>query len=382
MPIPHRPLAKKQSNKISYHEPDKSLIYSIVLIILFGLVSLSSASSIFSYTKYGDAYYLFKHQLFGMTLGFLAFWYFSRVDYHYWKKYAFTFLIVSIGLLLLVFIPALRPDWGHARSWIEIFGMSLQPSELVKISFLLYLAAWLEQRKDELHDVSQGIGPFVIILGLIAFLMLLQPDIGTLSIIAITSLIVYFVGGGSMKHILIIVMIAIIIFSIMIIIKPYQQDRFKCLFNPDYSKQDICYQTNQSLIAVATGGLWGRGIGESRQKYLYLPEVSSDSIFAVISEEIGLIFSSILIFIYFYIFYRGYLIAKYAPDDFGKILAIGIVSWVAIQAIINIGGIINILPMTGVPLPFISYGGSAILAAMVAVGILVNISKQTKIKFE
>jgi cell division protein FtsW len=380
MPISNRTVIKKSANKIIEHSPDIKLIYSIIIIILFGLVSLSSASSIFSYTKWGDAYYLFKHQLIGIGMGFFAFWYFSRIDYHYWKKYAFIFLLISIGLLLLVFIPALKPDWGHARSWIQVFGLSLQPSELVKISFLLYLAAWLEQRKDELHEVSQGIGPFVVILSIIAFLMILQPDIGTLSIIVITSLIVYFVGGGSMKHIIIIILVAFFAFSIIIFFKPYQQNRFKCLIDPEFSKQDICYQTNQSLIAVATGGIWGRGIGESRQKYLYLPEVSSDSIFAVISEEIGLIFSSVLIFVYFYIFYRGYLIARYAPDDFGKILAIGIVSWVTIQALINIGGIINILPMTGVPLPFISYGGSAILAAMIAVGILVNISKQTKIK--
>ena len=375
----NKKLKKILGRKVGYHEPDNALIFVVGAILLFGLVSLSSASAVVAYyDKFGDAYYYFKHQLVGLSFGLAAFIFFSRIDYHIWRKYAFWFLVGSIVLLLLVFIPGLSAHYGKARSWINVFGFSLQPAEFVKLSFLLYLAAWLETRKKNLSDIAQSIGPFVAVLGLISFLMILQPDIGTLSIIAITSLIVYFVGGGKIKHIVIIGVFGLLAFALMVQIKDYQHDRFKCLLDPNYDKKGVCYQVNQSLIAVGSGGITGRGLGASRQKYMYLPEVSGDSIFAIIAEETGMIFSVLLIAGFSFIFYRGFLIARKAPDDFGRILAIGIVSWIVIQATINIGGIINVMPMTGVPLPLISYGGSSILATLAAIGILVNISKQTR----
>lgn len=365
--------------KIGYHESDAALMAVIFIIIGFGLISLSSASSVVAYSKFGDAYYYFKHQLFGLTIGLIAFWFFSRADYRIWKNYAFHFLLFSIFLLFLVFIPGLSAHYGKARSWINIFGFSLQPSEFVKLSFLLYLAAWLEKRKKDLGDISQGIGPFVAVLGFVGFLMILQPDIGTLSIVAITSLIVYFVGGGHVKHILLILIFGLLGLTLMVQFKPYQLNRFKCMMDPNFSKNDICYQTNQSLIAVGSGGVLGRGLGASRQKFDYVPEVVGDSIFAIIAEEVGVVFSSFLVLCFTFLFYRGFLVAKHAPDGFGQNLAIGIVSWLTIQAIINIAGIINIMPMTGVPLPLVSYGGSSILATLSALGVLVNISKQTTV---
>ncbi|MFH1522263.1 MAG: putative lipid II flippase FtsW [Patescibacteria group bacterium] len=369
---------KLLEHRVNEHEPDKSLIVVVGIIISFGLVMLSSVSSVVAYAKFGDSYYYFKHQLFGLLLGLVAGWFVSRVDYHRWKKYALPFLIFSIILLVLVFIPGLKAGWGKAKSWINVFGFSLQPSEFVKLTFLFYLAAWLESRGKKITDFYQGSGPFVMILGFIGLLMILQPDIGTLSIISITSLIVYFVGGGKIGHIIIMIILSILSFALMVNFKPYQMDRFQCMLNPEFSTNDVCYQVNQSLIAIGSGGWLGRGLGESRQKFMYLPEIQGDSIFSIIAEETGLIFSGLLVVLYIYIFYRGYLISKYAPDGFGRILAIGIVSWITLQALINIGGMVNLLPMTGVPLPFISYGGSAIISALIAMGILVNISKQTR----
>jgi len=370
-------MRKPITTKPGYHSFDKRLLIAVVGVVLFGLLSLSSASSIVSYEKFGDPYYYFKHQLFALGIGIVAFWFFANFDYRKLKKFAFVFLGFSIFLLILVFIPGLSADYGTSRSWINVFGFSLQPSEFVKLSFLLYLAAWLEARKKDLHNVHQGIGPFLAVLSFIAFLMLLQPDLGTLSIVGMTSIVVYFVGGGKTKHILYIFLGAVLGLFILVQLKPYQMNRFKCVVDPNFSKNDVCYQINQSLIAVGSGGVWGRGISGSKQKFMYLPEVSSDFIFAVVAEEVGLIYSTILIMAHIYIFYRGYKISTTAPDDFGKILAIGIVSWITIQAIINIGGIINIMPMTGVPLPLISYGGSAILTALAALGVLTNISRQT-----
>ena len=376
-------IVKKINNLINdskgYHEGDKKLIAVIFIILIFGLISLSSSSAVVSYAKFGDAYHYFKNQLFGLTIGLLAFWFFTKIDYRTWKKYAFGFLIFSIVLLILVFIPGLKASWGTSRSWIDVFGYSVQPAEFVKLSFLLYLAAWLEVRKTKLEDLHKGIGPFVVILGIVAFLMILQPDIGTLSIVIGISLLVYFVGGGKIAHIATIIIFGLFCLALLVQFKPYQMNRFKCLMDPDFSKNEICYQTNQSLIAVGSGGLIGRGLGQSRQKYMYLPEVSGDSIFAIIAEETGFVVCCLLIACYLFLFYRSYLIAKNAPDDFGKILAIGIGGWITVQAMVNIGGMVNVMPMTGVPLPLVSYGGSAILAALSACGVLVNISKQTRI---
>lgn len=380
MPTLKQSVNKLLEHRVNEHGPDRSLIITVGIIIVFGLIMLSSATAVKAYLDHGSSYFYFKRQLFGLALGLIVFWFFSRVDYHVWKKYAFPLLIFSILLLVLVFVPGLSVDYGKARSWINIFGYSLQPAEFVKLSFLLYLAAWLESRGKKLSDISQGIGPFVVILGVIGFLMIRQPDIGTLSIIAITSLIVYFVGGGKIKHILIITIIGSLIFALMVYKKPYLMNRFECMFDISSDSIGKCYQVNQSLIAIGSGGFFGRGLGESRQKFMYLPEVEGDSIFSIIAEEVGFIFSSILIILYLYLFYRGYLISRYTHDGFGKILAIGIVSWIVIQAIINIGGMVNIMPMTGVPLPFVSAGGSAMVSALAAMGILVNISKQTRIR--
>jgi cell division protein FtsW len=370
-------MKKLVNEKIGHHSPDKGLLFVIGGIVLFGLLSLSSASAIISYKKFGDPYHDLKHQLIPLTIGLIAFWFFANYDYRKLKKYAFVFLIFSIFLLILVFIPWLSAGHGKSRSWIEIFGQSLQPSEFVKFSFLLYLAAWLEARKKDLHSVNQSLVPFLASLGIIAFLVILQPDVGTLSILGLNALVVYFVAGGKTKHILFILLFAFIGFLVIVQMKEYQKNRIRCVIDPSFDKNGACYQINQSLIAVGSGGFWGRGISGSKQKYMYLPEVSSDFIFAVIAEEVGMFYSIILIGAYIYIFYRGYRISINAPDDFGKILAIGIVSWITIQMMVNIGGIINVIPMTGVPLPLISHGGSAILTALAAMGVLINISKQT-----
>jgi len=361
------------------HEPDKSLISAIFILIIFGLVMLFSASSVVSYSRYGNTYHYFIRQFGSAILAFAVFWVVSRIDYRVWKKYAVFFLFGSIVLLLLVFVPGLRSDYGTARSWINLFGYSFQPSELVKLSFLIYLATWLEAKKGELNDFASGIFPFLAILSIISVLMLAQPDMGTLFIIAFASMMVFFVGGGNITHIFLSVLLAILVVFVMFSLKSsYQTDRFKCLENPGFSSQDKCYQINQSLIAVGSGGWFGRGIGQSRQKFMYLPEVWGDSIFPIIAEEVGFVFSSLLVLLYLFIFYRGLLIARAAPDLYGSSLAVGIIAWLSVQTFLNIGGMINLIPMTGVPLPFISAGGSAILSNLIAMGILVNISKQTR----
>lgn len=375
-------LKKKNKAKKEWHEPDKSLVTSLMILIISGLVLLFSASSVISYANFGNTYHYFQSQLIAVIIGLVAFFVVSKIDYQIWKKFALFFLFASVILLVLVFVPGLRSEYGTARSWINIFGQSLQPSEFVKLSFLIYLATWLEAKKGQLGSWGSGVIPFLLVLGVISGLMLAQPDIGTLFIIAFSATMVFFVGGGKARHLFIVMILAVLGLAVVMNMKAfdaYQYERFACYKDPSYSTQDECYQINQSLIAVGSGGWFGRGLGESRQKFMYLPEVWGDSIFSIAAEEIGFIFSTLLILLYLFIFYRGLIIARNAPDIYGSALAVGIVSWIAIQTFINIGGMINLIPMTGVPLPFISAGGTAILSALIGMGILVNISKQTKV---
>lgn len=374
------------------NQPDTALLVIVAVIIIFGLVMLSSASLIIAYTAYHDAYFFFKTQIVFLAIGVFCFFVSSQIDYRIWSgKMALIMLVGSIGLLLLVFIPGLGKTVNGSRSWIELFGVTMQPAEFVKLSFLLYLSAWLAKKQERSLDGKEKkrTTQFFVLLGVIAVLMLLQPDLGTLFIISLSSLAVYFVSrAGHMRQIVTIaVILFIVVFGLLQIDKSkipstrinHQLDRFRCLVNPDYDRKGACYQINQSLLAIGSGGILGRGVGESRQKFMYIPEVQNDFIFSIIGEEVGFIFSGLLVILFVLLFYRGYLIAKHSPDDFGRLLALGIVTWITGQAILNIGGIINLLPMTGVPLPFVSAGGSAIVSILIAIGILVNISKYSKV---
>lgn len=367
----------KKNNTAALHAPDKKLLVSIGLLLVAGLIFLSSASAVIAYTKFGNSDYFFKGQLSILIFGLAIFSVLYVIDYHVWRKYAFIFLFLSLAFLSLVFIPGLTSGTGTARSWLNVFGHSLQPSEFVKMFFIIYLAAWMQARRKDLHDVKQGIGPFLLVMSVIALLMALQPDFGTLAIIGATSFIMYFVGGGKKTHLAIIILLAVLVLGVAIQFKAYQMSRFKCAFDSSADVKGECYQLNQSLIAVGSGGFWGRGLGQSRQKFLYLPEVYGDSIFAVMAEEIGFVFGSIFLFLCLYLFYRMIVVAKYAPDIFGKLIAVGVASWIIIQTFLNVGGIIGLIPMTGVPLPLVSQGGSSLIATLIGLGMVANISRQT-----
>ncbi|HNX10929.1 MAG TPA: putative lipid II flippase FtsW [bacterium] len=356
---------------------DKKLVITIIGLLVFGLVMLFSASLVAGYVKGGSSLYFIKHQLFGLALGLPAMIILSKINYHYLKPWALYALIGSFLLLSLVFIPGLGAGYGKAQNWINVFGFSVQPSEFVKLLFLIYLAAWLEVKADRINSFKDSLGPLVFIIAAISILMLKQPDLGTLSIILGSSLIVYFVAGIKWRYIAAILVIAAMALLILLNQKSNKMDRIECFQHPEINAGEQCYQINQSLIAIGSGGFLGRGLGESRQKFMYLPEVWSDSIFAVIAEEVGFLFSLALIAAYFFLAYRGLMIASRAPDLFGRYLAVGISAWVVVQAILNIGGAMNFIPMTGVPLPFVSSGGSALLALLAAMGILINISRQT-----
>ena len=362
------------------HRPDYKFIITLGLIIVFGLIMLSSASVSLSFEKFSEGYFYVKHQIFyGLIPGIILLVIFSLVDYRVWRKLAFALLVISIVLLVLVFIPGLRAEYGTAKSWINIFGISFQPAELVKLTFLVYLATWLEKRgKKRARDLSEGLIPFLTILGIIAFLLILQPDLGTMTIILLVSLVVFFIGGANLFHLLGIGAGSIIALLILIRIAPYRTARLMTFLHPELDPQGVGYHINQAFLAIGSGGFLGRGFGMSRQKFQYLPEVAGDSIFAVIAEELGFVLATLLILIFIYLMYRGFKIAQKAPDNFAKLLVVGIIAWIIIQAFVNIGAMVGLLPLTGIPLPFISFGGTALAVLLAACGIVINISRQTR----
>lgn len=366
---------------LKIHQPDYKLILLLGFFVVFGLIILSSTTAVIAYQNFGDSYYFVKKQLlFGVLPGLFLGLLFSVIPYRMWRKIALFLLLLSIGLLGAVFIPGLGSTLNTgSNSWLVIYGISVQPSEIVKLTFLLYLASWLERRgEDGVKDVSYGFLPFLLLLGTVMGLMILQPDIGTMTIIVFIALSVYFVAGARLKHLLAIGVLGAAIFAFLVQTAPYRLARFMIFLNPEFDPQGIGYHTNQALLAIGSGGLWGRGFGQSRQKFNYLPEVTSDSIFPIMAEELGFLVSSIFLFFLLFFAYRGFSIAKRSPDAFGRFVAVGITSWLIFQSIMNIGSMVGVLPMTGVPLPFLSYGGTAMMINLAAVGILLNITKYTR----
>lgn len=367
--------------KTNYHRPDLILIILFGLILTFGLIVLTSASSAAGFEKFNDSYFFIKQQLLhGFVPGIVFLIFLSLINYQKWKKLILPLFIISVILLVSVFIPGIGVEYGGAKSWINLGPINFQPSELVKLTFLLYLSIWLAKReKKEIRDLSSGLLPFLFIVGVISLLMAIQPDIGTLIIILATSLIVYFASGARFTHLLGIAAIGSGLLFLLIKISPYRTARLMTFIYPELDPQGVGYHINQAFLAIGSGGLLGRGFGHSRQKFQYLPEVSGDSIFAIICEELGYLFAILLIVLFVLLFLRILKMAENCPDKFGRLLAIGIGSWFIVQAFINISAMIGLAPLTGVPLPFVSHGGTAMAIGMAAFGILINISRQTTI---
>jgi len=358
---------------------DKTLLTVVLILLAFGLVMIASAGVIYSETRFADSYYFFKHQLFfGVLPGLLALYVFSRIDYHWWRKISVPLFFVSIILLVLVFVPGIGSRIYGASRWIQLGPFSFQPSEMAKLSIIIYLAAWLESRgTHRIKDFLEGFLPFLGIMAFIGFLIIKQPDIGTLGVILLTSISVFFVSGASLKHIFSLGIIGTFLLWILIKIEPYRFDRISTFLDRGFDPQGIGYQINQALLAIGSGGIFGVGLGHSRQKFNYLPEPVGDSIFAIIGEELGMIGAAALVILFVLLALRGIKIAKNSPDMFGRLMATGIIMWIILQAFINISANIALVPLTGVPLPFVSYGGTSLVFLMSAVGILLNISKQT-----
>ncbi len=361
------------------HQPDYILLILTGIIIFFGLLLLSSATSVKGFQEQSDTYYFVKQQITrGFLPGCLLFLLFIRIPYTYLKKLSWLWLALTIGLLILVFIPGLGVVFNGSRSWISLAGIRVQTSELAKLTFIIYLAIWLESKQKMIKDWQHTFLPFLIIVGLTGGLILLQPDLGTMLIFLMVAIIMFFVAGMRLSQLAVLGGLSGLMIAIMVKIAPYRLERLTTFLHPDFDTQGAGYQLKQALIAVGSGGIFGLGLGQSRQKFNYLPEVAADSIFAIIAEEWGFIFCIFLLLLFLFVCLRGLRIAKRAPDTFAKLLTTGIITWITVQSLVNIGAIIGILPLTGLPLPFISLGGSNLAVVMMALAIVINISKYTK----
>ncbi|MCX6778775.1 MAG: putative lipid II flippase FtsW [Candidatus Magasanikbacteria bacterium] len=361
------------------HKSDIYFVGGVGVLLAFGLLMLFSASSPESYTIYNTPYFFIRRQvLLGAIPGFALFYLFSRMDFNLWQRFAKPFFLFSLLLLVLVLIPGIGGNFGTAHSWFSLFGLSFQPSELMKLALIIFLAAWLGRlEKDNFLDWQKSLLPFLVVLGIIGLLLIKQPDLGTFLVVFIICLAMYFSAGGRIIHLVGIVIASIAGFISVISMSSYRAQRILSFLNPKEDVLGIGYHINQALLAVGSGGFWGLGWGRSRQKFQYLPEVSADSIFAIIGEELGFVISVIFLGLLAFIFFRGLKIAETSPNKFGKLIVVGVMAWFLGQSFLNIGAMVGLLPLTGLPLPLVSHGGSAMMILLAAFGVVANISKST-----
>ena len=349
-------------------------------LLVFGLIMLTSASSPIGFDRFGDRFFFIRRQfLFGVIPGLIAFIALAKIHFETWRKYATPIFVLTNVLLLLVFIPGIGSSLNTtAQSWIVIAGNSLQPAEFAKLGIVIFMAALLAKMGKGIEDPKAG---FLTALGMGMIpivLVILQPDIGTVSILfAILFAMLYF-AKAKISHMIALAGAGVAGLALMIAVAPYRAARFTTFLHPELDPQGVGYHINQAFLAIGSGGFFGLGLGHSRQKFQYLPEVHADSIFAVIAEEMGFLFAAALVILLVLIAYRGFMLAKRAPDMFSRLLVSGIITWFMVQSFLNIGAMVGILPLTGVPLPFVSHGGTALMVAMASVGIMINISKHAK----
>ncbi len=357
---------------------DKKLLVIILILILFGLIVLSSAGIVDGQKKFGSPYYYLTHQfLYGVIPGLVGMFVFSLIDYRFWKKVSLFVLIGSLALMIMIFMPGFGHGLKGATRWINLGVFSFQPAEVLKLSLIIYLAAWFGNRDERTKKWSYGIMPFLIVLAFVALLLFLQPDVGTLIIVSFISLGVYFLAGPSYKQFAGILLVLFLALSAIIVVEPYRLDRLKSFWDPSVDPRGTSYQINQSLISIGSGGLFGVGYNNSSQKQGgFLPEVVGDSIFAIIAEELGLVGSALTIGLFGVLCFFLINIAKNASDKFGALLVMGVNLWIMSQAFVNIAAISGLVPLTGIPLPFISYGGTALVVLLSGMGIVFNIAKK------
>lgn len=358
---------------------DRTLLTIVILLITGGFFIFISASlGLLARDGASLSSVALSQIVFGLVGGSIAMFICSQIHYRNWRKFAFYIFLFTCILTLAVFIPGLGYSHGGAQRWLLIGGFSLQPAEILKIGFIIYTATWLSGVQKQLGDFKTGLLPFMGLVGIVGAILLLQPDTDTFLLIAASGLAMFITAGGRWRDVAIMCGLAILLLLCLALLRPYIMDRFTTFIHPEADPLGSGYQIQQSLIAVSSGGVFGRGFGQSIQKFEYLPEPIGDSVFAVFSEEFGFVGATLLIVLFSSFTFRGYRIATHATDMFGMLLVVGFMTLIAIQAFLNIAAMLSVAPLMGLPLPFISHGGTALLVTLAAVGIVLNVSKYQK----
>lgn len=351
------------------------IFLSCIILSLFGLLMIYSSSSVWSVYKFNDAFYYIKRQAIFFVLGIFAILILRKIDYNLYKKYANKILLVAVILLVLVLIPGIGKVRNGSRSWFGIGSFGFQPSEIAKIALIIFTAKYLANNEKDVRKFKNGVLPILIIIFLTFALIMLEPDFGTAMVLVVTLIMMLFASNIKLSFFGIMGLLGILGIVALIIIAPYRMARIVSFLNPWVDPLGSGFQIIQSLYAICPSGLFGRGFGNSIQKHFYLPEPQTDFIFAIISEEFGIVGILIILTLFFILFYNTMKISINTSDLFAKYLAFGLIMGIIIQMCLNIAVVIGLVPVTGVTLPFISYGGSSLLVSMVSIGIILNISK-------
>ncbi|MES3031232.1 MAG: putative peptidoglycan glycosyltransferase FtsW [Patescibacteria group bacterium] len=356
---------------------DRIFLISVLLLSVAGFFLFTSASLGLLARDGASFQNVALKQLIGLVLGAGAFFLMSKTPYKFLRKNAFYIFIGAYILNLLLFIPGLAQTHGGASRWIDLGFVTFQPSEFLKIAFIIYLAAWLSGVKEKVTEFKMSVVPYFVILSFLGILLLVQSDTDTLAVIALTGLIMLFSSGAKIRHLAVIVLFGICALGAIIYARPYVRDRVMTYLNPGASPQGSGYQIQQSLLAIGSGKFFGRGFGQSIQKFNYLPEPIGDSIFAVQAEEFGFVGSVGLLALFLLFLFRSMKIAGKAPDSFGGLVVLGIAILIIVESFMNISSMLGIIPLSGMPLLFVSHGGTALIITLGAAGIIANVSKHT-----
>lgn len=360
---------------------DRILLGIVLTLVVVGFFIFSSASlGLLARESASFSSVAFTQIALGIGGGLGALFLASRIHYRIWRRTAFYIFVAAILFSCLVFVPGLGMEHGGARRWVNILGFSIQPSEFLKIAFIIYMATWFSGLRERKLSLLQAAVPFAVTTLVVGVVMLLQRDTDTFLLMVGAGAVMFLVQTGRWREFLTMGVAGLLLVVVLSFVHPYIKSRLVSFANPDLDPQGAGWQVKQSLIAVGSGGLHGRGFGQSVQKFEYLPEPIGDSIFAVYAEEFGFIGSFLLIALFSAFIFRGYRLAARAPDDFGMLLTLGLITIIAAQAFLHIAAMVQFAPVLGLPLPFISHGGTAMLTSLAAVGIVLNVSKYQKTK--
>jgi len=358
--------------------PDLILIIVTLSLLAVGLTMVYSASAIWAEYKFDDSFFFAKRQMLFAGVGIAAMFFIMNVDYWTWRTWAKVIIIICFVLLLLVLIPGVGNVRNGSRSWIGVGAFSVQPSEFMKLAMIAFLAKYLSERQKLITSFTKGLVPSLGLVFLAFGLIMLQPDLGTGTVMVGTCVVMIFISGARIRHFVFLGLLGVAGFVALVLSAPYRIKRITSFLDPWEDPLGSGFQIIQSLYAIGPGGLFGLGLGQSRQKFFYLPEPQTDFIFAILSEELGFIGGSFVILLFALLLWRGIRIALGAPDLYGSFLAVGIVAMIAIQVMINIGVVTGLMPVTGITLPFLSYGGSSLTLMLMAIGVLLNVSRYSR----